>query len=120
MWWLWWPCPGLRAKIKGGKGRPRVRSVVDEPLGVEMMERWWWGYGSTAAVSHGTIPVAGRSMLASDWEKRMEKRNTTLLVCNAGDISSDGVQIVLTRVNLSWKLVNNHRVIQMPENTFIK
>ena len=64
-----------QSKDKGRKGRLGMRSVVDEQLEVEMMERWWWGYGSTAALSHGTIPGAGRSLLASDWEKRTEKRD---------------------------------------------
>lgn len=71
-----------QSKDKGRKGRLTVRSVVGEQLGVETTERWWWGYGSTAALSHGTIPGAGRSRLASDWEKRWEP----LLVWDASEI----------------------------------
>lgn len=54
------------SKAKGKEGILGVRSAVGKQLNVEVMERWWWGYGSTAALSHGTIPGAGRSLLASD------------------------------------------------------
>lgn len=32
------------------------------------------GYGSTATLSHGTIPGAGRSLLASDWKRERRRR----------------------------------------------
>lgn len=64
-----------QGKDEGRKGRLGARSVVGKQLGVEMMARWRWGYGSTAGLSHGTIPGAERSLSASDWGKRTAKRD---------------------------------------------
>ena len=66
------------SKAEGKEGRLRARSAEGKQLKVKTMERRWWGYGSAAAPSHGSIPGAGEARWPPTGKRTQHRYDVTV------------------------------------------